>query len=156
MKFLVVILLAIIGALSFMLINTKNTELHFENTPFITHANSNVLITPDLINAIIRVESNGDTNAVGDSGRSVGCMQISKAVVDDVNRFSSKTYTYNDRYNRAKSIEIFKIYINHYATTKRLGHTPTLEDIARIWNGGPNGFKKTATKSYWIKVKNEL
>lgn len=109
-----------------------------------------------LIHAIMMVESNGDNNAVGDKGESIGCMQISKSVVDDVNKISSVKYTYNDRYNRAKSIEIFKIYVNHYATVKRLGHEPTFEDIARIWNGGPNGYKKNATKTYWIKVKSYL
>ena len=109
-----------------------------------------------LIYAIMMVESNGDNNAIGDKGKSIGCMQISKSVVDDVNRFSSVKYTYNDRYNRAKSIEIFKLYINHYATANRLGHEPTFEDIARIWNGGPNGYKKNATKTYWVKVKNYL
>ena len=43
-----------------------------------------------------------------------------------------------------------------YATKKRLGHNPTAEDIARIHNGGPNGFKKGGTEGYWEKVKNRL
>ena len=30
-----------------------------------------------------------------------------------------------------------------YATKARLGHEPTVEDVARIHNGGPDGWKKT-------------
>jgi hypothetical protein len=30
-----------------------------------------------------------------------------------------------------------------YATKALLGHEPTVEDVARIHNGGPNGWKKT-------------
>ena len=109
-----------------------------------------------LINAIIKVESNDNVNAIGDNGKAVGCMQIWKVVVDDVNKVSKLKYNYNDRFNKEKSIEIFKLYINKYATAKRLGRTPTHEDMARIWNGGPNGFKKAGTKQYWLKVKAEL
>jgi hypothetical protein len=43
-----------------------------------------------------------------------------------------------------------------YATQKRLGRSPTYEDIARIHNGGPSGHKKSATDGYWLKVKKEL
>ena len=109
-----------------------------------------------LINAIIKVESNDNVNAIGDNGKAVGCMQIWKVVVDDVNKVSKLKYNYNDRFNKEKSIEIFKLYINKYAIAKRLGRTPTNEDMARIWNGGPNGFKKAGTKQYWLKVKAEL
>ena len=37
-----------------------------------------------------------------------------------------------------------------------MGHKATAEDIARIHNGGLNGFKKQATEKYWVKVKAEL
>ena len=117
---------------------------------------ANAKPSDSLINAIIKVESNDNVNAIGDNGKAVGCMQIWKVVVDDVNKVSKLKYNYNDRFNKEKSIEIFKLYINKYATAKRLGRTPTDEDIARIWNGGPNGFKKAGTKQYWLKVKAEL
>ena len=80
-------------------------------------------------------------------------MQIWKSVVDDVNKYSKVKYTYADRYDKVKSYEMFKLYIGHYATEKRLGRKPTNEDMARIWNGGPNGYKKTSTIKYWNKVK---
>ena len=33
---------------------------------------------------------------------------------------------------------------------------PTYEVYARIWNGGPDGWKKRSTLKYWKKVKKEL
>lgn len=110
-------------------------------------------VTDSFIDALITHESNGDNNAVGDNGKAVGCLQIWKEVVDDVNRFSSRKFTYADRKNRAKSRQICRLYLTHYATKARLGHIPTNEDYARIWNGGPNGHKKTATIGYWNRLK---
>ena len=50
------------------------------------------------------------------------------------------------------SKEIMNAYISRYATEKCLGEHPTAEEIARIHNGGPNGYKKEATEKYWDKV----
>ena len=106
-----------------------------------------------LIYAICKVESNNGMYVVGNNGKAIGCLQIWKSVVDDVNKYSKVKYTYDDRYDKDKSYQIFRLYIGHYATKKRLGRKPTNEDMARIWNGGPNGYKKTATIKYWNKVK---
>jgi hypothetical protein len=54
------------------------------------------------------------------------------------------------------AIDMFEIYMQRYATKHRLGRKPTLEDMARIHNGGPNGWKKESTKPYWEKVKKLL
>ena len=109
-----------------------------------------------LLGALIQVESSGNDKAIGDSGKAVGCLQIRKEVIKDVNRVYGTSYKMSDRTNRAKSKEICKKYISIYATTKRLGRNVTNEDMARIWNGGPNGYKKNATKKYWDKVANEI
>ena len=45
-----------------------------------------------LFSAIISVESNGDSSAVGDGGKAVGCMQIHPCVIEDVNRIYNKDY----------------------------------------------------------------
>ena len=47
-------------------------------------------------------------------------------------------------------------YMRRYATPARLGRPVTQEDVARIHNGGPNGYKNPATKQYWEKVKRYL
>ena len=33
------------------------------------------------------------------------------------------------------------------------GREATAMDIARMWNGGPRGYKKEATLKYWDKVR---
>ena len=109
-----------------------------------------------LVQAIEQVESGGDCRAIGDKGRAVGCLQIWEVCVRDVNRISGKHYAYKDRYSREKSYEMFKIYTDHYASKKRLGRKPTNQDRARVWNGGPNGYKKKSTIKYWNKVRKEL
>ena len=107
-----------------------------------------------LVEALITVESNGNDSAIGDEGRAVGCLQIWKITVDDCNRIlKSNRFSYKDRLDRKKSIEMFRIYTGHYAVRRRLGKSATKESIARIWNGGPNGFKKPATIKYWTKVR---
>ena len=110
-----------------------------------------------LLWAIKQVESGGDPNAVGDEGAAVGAYQIHKIYVDDLNRiYGEGLFTYEDRWNEIKSWTMVRRYLLHYATEERLGRKPTLEDMARIHNGGPNGYKKECTKKYWIKVKGEM
>lgn len=107
--------------------------------------------TEKLLLAIEQVESNGKVNAVGDGGKALGCLQIHKCVVDDVNLIlKKKVYTYQDRSDKAKSFEMARIYLNHY------GSRMTTMDKARIWNGGPAGYKKAATLKYWHKVKRAM
>ena len=54
------------------------------------------------------------------------------------------------------SRKVIQAYMNHYATVDRLGHPATDEDIARIHNGGPNGYRKDSTLGYWEDVKKHL
>src|SRR5574343_230567 len=113
-----------------------------------------------LVVALIEHESRGNDNAVGDthlSDRAYGLLQIRQPCVDDVNKRFGCAYTARQCLgNRALSIEICKKYLQMYATKKRLGHEPTYEDCARIWNGGPNGHKKSSTDNYWMQVKKIL
>ncbi len=117
----------------------------------------------DLLNAIEQVESGGDANAVGDGGAAVGSFQIHKIYVDDVNRIQLAKheerhmgylpYKYHWRKDRNISRDMVSIYLRYYATMRRIDRKPTAEDMARIHNGGPNGWKKDSTKEYWGKVK---
>jgi hypothetical protein len=105
-----------------------------------------------LIEALVKVESNGDPRAIGDNGKAYGCLQIWSVVVQDVNEVSRVKYTHADAFDPVKARAICRAYLARYATAKRLGREPTNEDFARIWNGGPNGHKKKASLSYWHKV----
>jgi len=107
-----------------------------------------------IINALIQIESSGNDNAYTASEDAVGCLQIRRTMVKDVNRIlkrqgNEQRYEFKDRWCRQKSIEMFNIYRNYY-------NLNTLEEIARCWNGGPKGIYKPATIAYWNKVKNHL
>lgn len=113
-----------------------------------------------LIQALILVESGGDDHVVGDrhlNDMAYGCLQIRQPCVDDYNRWHNTNFKAKDCLgDRALSIKICKSYIDHYAKSSRIGRTPTDEDKARIWNGGPNGYRKESTVRYWNKVLTKL
>ena len=106
-----------------------------------------------LILALIQVESGGDDKAIGDNGKSYGCLQITADYVADVSWASGIPYAHEEAFDRLKSIDMFLIYMSVYATKGRLNREPTAEDMARIHNGGPNGWKKPSTLKYWKKVE---
>jgi hypothetical protein len=116
----------------------------------------------DIIGALIAVESGGISDAVGDNGKAKGVLQIHPIMVQDVNRIcrltkKSERFTLEDRLSPKESIRMCRIYLAYYG--ERLqgsGHAVTLEDLARMWNGGPSGPKKASTLKYWRKVKKVL
>jgi len=110
--------------------------------------------TTHLLSAIMFVESSYNDSAYAANEDAVGCLQIRKCMVKDVNRIlrrqkSDLRFTYDDRWSRNKSVKIFDVYCKHYGLT-------TAEEIARCWNGGPRGMQNEITAKYWIKVKNKL
>jgi len=110
--------------------------------------------TTHLISAIMFVESSYNDSAYNSYEDAVGCLQIRKCMVKDVNRIlrrqkSDLNFSYDDRWNRHKSIKMFDIYCKHYRLT-------TAEQMARCWNGGPRGMQNGMTAGYWKKVKNQL
>jgi hypothetical protein len=105
----------------------------------------------NLISALIMVESSGNDMAIGDNGKAIGPLQIHRAVVLDVNRFTGSHYRHQDMTNRAQARAVCEAYLKHYGKGK------TTEEQARIWNAGPQGHKKkTATEAYWNKVRKQL
>ena len=105
----------------------------------------------NLITALIAVESSGNDMAVGDNGRALGPLQIHRAVVLDVNKFTGSHYQWQQMTNRAQARAVCQAYLEHY------GRGKSLEEQARIWNAGPQGHKKkTATQAYWLKVQRNL
>lgn len=111
---------------------------------------------PKLVSALIQVESSGRDNVVGDAGQAYGPLQIHQEMVDDVNRLYGTSYTHRDMFNRAKAVDVCHKYLDFYGSEKRLGRPPTPQDHARIWNGGPAGWKRKATQGYWAKVRRHL
>ena len=117
------------------------------------------LQVPELIEAMIIVESDGRDHVIGDKhlgkNHAAGALQIRPVMVREVNRIlklqhKKKRYTLKDRFSRQKSIEMFNIW--------RQFHHPDddFEKIARNWNGGPKGYLKNKTVEYWVEVQMEL
>ena len=105
-----------------------------------------------VMNAIIQVESAGNTKAV--SGKSCGAMQITPILVAECNNIlkgrNSKTrYTLRDRFNLEKSKEMFLLMQSKFNPSNNV------EKAIRAWNGG-NNYNKKRTQRYFEKVMNEL
>lgn len=60
------------------------------------------------VNALIEVESGGNTNAVGDGGKAVGVLQIQPIYIAELERLGVTGFTLDDRYDRARSIAMFE------------------------------------------------
>ena len=103
-----------------------------------------------LISALMIVESSGNDQAIGDNGRAIGPLQIHRSVVLDVNRITGSNYRHSEMTNRLAARAVCQAYLEHY------GRGKSLEEQARIWNGGPSGHKKAATVSYWRRVQRNL
>lgn len=104
----------------------------------------------NLITALIIVESSGNDLAIGDGGKAIGPLQIHRAVVTDVNRITGSHFRHQDMTNRAQARAVCEAYLKHY------GKGASTEQLARRWNGGPTGDRKTATEGYWRKVQKHL
>lgn len=119
----------------------------------------------ELLNTIIKIliilESSGDPAAVGDKSagiyRAVGVLQIHKIMVNDVNRIlGKKVYSYEDRSDPARSVEICRTYLRHYTRPLKAKGLPDVfyvQYAARAWCGGPDGPTQDCTKSYGRKAK---
>lgn len=139
------------------------TVFTFISVVNVTAVNTNEVKTAEvmrnvLYSSIVWVESKGNATARSKDG-SLGIAQILPVMVKEVNRICkmkgiNKTFTLQDRLNPEKSEQMFWIFQNFYNPNINW-ETITMSEmeiIARKWNGGPNGHKKSATKHYWRKV----
>ena len=102
-----------------------------------------------VINAIEQVESEGRANAVSRDGRYVGCLQISKILVRQCNIIVGyNKYTYDDRYSKDKSHEMFIVFQEHF------NKEGNMEKAIRLWNSGDLNCmnRKASTDGYYRRV----
>jgi hypothetical protein len=116
-----------------------------------------------LLAVLIAVETGGEIypdQAVGDSGASIGCLQIQMPVIEDVNRIYHRNFSSMDRLNRQESMKIAKLWLTYYGNRyeRRTGEKPTYEIYCRLWNGGYKGLfdKPSETDYYWSKCERYL
>lgn len=98
-----------------------------------------------ILHAIHQVETSGRLGPiVGDGGAALGPLQIHRGYHSD----SRVKGPYSNCSSLSYSRTVVRAYMGRYATKRRLGRAPTPVDIARMHNGGPNGYKKKATLGY--------
>lgn len=140
----------------------KNIEKKLQETPKIEIENPQSNNTFDqYINAIIQIESSGNPNAYNREEAAAGLFQIRPIYVEDVNRIlGEERFTLEDRWNKDKSTEMFKVYTSHYYNhyKKEIEKLGMQQEKAqsRIHNGGPKGWKKESTETYWNKINHVL
>jgi len=103
----------------------------------------------DVLDAIRQVETGG-RDIVGDNGAAIGKYQIHNSYWKD----SGVKGKYEDCHNDAYSREVIKAYWKRYCP--EAFNTVDAKVLSKTHNGGPAGYKKTATIGYWTKVKKIL
>lgn len=102
-----------------------------------------------VIEAIAMVESECKPNKVSKNGLYVGYLQISEILVRECNRIAGyKKYTYADRYDKQKSIEMFIDFQERY------NPDGNMERAIRLWNSGDLKcmVRKSRTEGYYRRV----
>lgn len=106
-----------------------------------------------LIPALCWQESDVMPGVKGDNGQAHGILQLWQSYITD----AMPGYKAADFLNNVPlSVICFKNYMARYATVKQIGRAVTDQDMARIHNGGPAGWKKAVTLPYWWGVKSKM
>lgn len=115
-----------------------------------------------LLSALIAVESPKNPQQAEAAIRregAYGILQIRQICLDDVIMASGIEVTLeecarSETTSRWVCVEYLKKWGKHYYRTT--GEKPTYEVLARIWNGGPRGWQKSATEKYWERIRVHL
>jgi len=135
MKKMIIIIL-----ITFIFLPLKNKELNFD---IFKEFKELVLRKEKCLFTIMKIESNFNEKAINKRSKASGILQMFKIAVDEANRISGFNYSYDDRFNFSKSIEMFYI-INDYWNSE---YNP--EKVARFWCGG--FLPKHKTDNYYNK-----
>lgn len=111
-----------------------------------------------IIPALIVVESGNNSNAIGDNGKAFGILQLHKDYIDDVNRIYGTSYVHNDAFDPIKAKDITRLYLTYWGNkyVKDTKKPLTYDVLARLHNGGFDGWKDKGTIEYAKKVLKQL
>ena len=114
------------------------------------YAKANPESIPDrYVQALIVVESRGNSKAIGDHGRAYGILQIHQGVIQDVNRWYGLQYRHRDAFDPVKARKICKLYT--YRLLNYKNKQATLYNVALCWNRNATLYKR-----YAVRVRSAL
>ena len=111
----------------------------------------------EFIRKIGQIETGNTDSLTEINGHGKGRFQIYNICVKGSGLTDLLGYSHNDMFNAEKSKHVFwatmGIFCHTYA--QKHGHYPNYEQLARMWCGGPEGYKKNATLNYLHKFKQQ-
>lgn len=94
--------------------NPEVTRIEYKVDTIVVHKDGRDLDWEMFTQALIWVESKGDSKAVG-KNNDIGVLQFTPILIEDVNRILGReVYTLEDRLDSLKSVEMFNIIQDHY------------------------------------------
>lgn len=84
--------------------------------------------------------------------------QLRDIYVVDVNRIYGTDFKSSDKFSKEKSLKMMKLYWEFYGKQyeRETGKRVTYEVLARIHNGGPDGWAKKCTINYAKRVEKAM
>lgn len=137
-------------------VTTKKAPLDFSGE--LSLNNGRYVFSNPLTQRVLQVESNGNPNAVSNTG-ALGLMQLTKGAVDDYVRATGDRGDTRDPYYNAK---VGAWYLQHqYNQLRGLGMDPTVADVYRAYNMGFGGYRDVLSylnngKQLSSKIVNQL
>jgi hypothetical protein len=103
---------------------------------------------------ILRLIEDSSTDNLKENA--IGPYQIRPIFVEDVNRIASTRFVHEDARHERKAQQMIYVYLMHYGARYegRTGQEADASVLGRIFNGGPFGYTKEATKDYGERCQN--
>lgn len=118
-------------------VTTKKAPLDFSGE--LSLNNGRYTFSNPLTQRVLQVESNGNPNAVSNTG-ALGLMQLTKGAVNDYVRATGDVGDTRDPYYNAR---VGAWYLQHqYNQLRGLGMDPTVADVYRAYNMGFGGYRE--------------
>lgn len=137
-------------------VTTKKAPLDFSGN--LSLKDGKYVFSNPLTQRVLQVESNGNPNAVSNTG-ALGLMQLTKGAVNDYVRATGDVGDARDPYYNAR---VGAWYLQHqYNQLKGLGMEPTVADVYRAYNMGFGGYRNVLSylnngKQLSNKIVNQL
>ena len=109
----------------------------------------------EFIRKIGQLESGGIDSVSGENGAGKGRFGIYNICVKGSGMADLLGYSHGDMHNPEKSKHVFWAAMGIFCHTfaQRHGRYPNYEDLARMWAGGPSGYKSDKTLKYLHKFR---